>query len=248
MEALLKAASNLADGSPCHFTGSPIKTEGYTILIIRFPDANKSWAARIPLYQDVPLYTISVQPLEFVARNLPQVFAPRVHGYADVGTGKENSVGVSYMLLDWIDGASLQPWHLYSPSRSAKEKFIGQLVDQMLEMFLGTTVREGIVFYGQSLLPPAGLVSRPNCDIGVPSGTARNTPVTTTVWLTESVDRGLRRSLRQKKTSDAIDYLIQRSMIPRYIASEHENSPWVVVHGDLHNGNIIVDDDLNLCG
>lgn len=37
-------------------------------------------------------------------------------------------------------------------------------------------------------------------------------------------------------------------MIPQYVVSEHENSPWVFVHGDLHNGNIIVDEEFNIKG
>ena len=41
---------------------------------------------------------------------------------------------------------------------------------------------------------------------------------------------------------------MQRSMIARYVVAEHDESPWVFVHGDLHNGNIIVDDELNICG
>ena len=82
----------------------------------------------------------------------------------------------------------------------------------------------------------------------MPDGTPRGQPVTTTVWLTESVDRGLRRTFRGDKRSDPIDYLIQRSMIPRYVVPEYENKPWVFVHGDLHNGNIIVDEEFNICG
>lgn len=84
--------------------------------------------------------------------------------------------------------------------------------------------------------------------IGVPNGTPKGTPVTTTTWLTESVDRGLRRSVRQNKSGDAIDYLIQRSMVPKHIVPEYDDSPWVVVHGDLHNGNIIVDEEFNIRG
>jgi len=82
----------------------------------------------------------------------------------------------------------------------------------------------------------------------VPDGTPKHTPVTTTVWLIESIDRALRRNFRRKNTSMAIDYLIQRSMIPRYVVSEHEHSPWVVMHPDLHNANIIIDEDYNIKG
>ena len=83
---------------------------------------------------------------------------------------------------------------------------------------------------------------------GVPHGMLVGKSVTTTAWLTESVDRCLRRYLRCGKYSAAIDYLIQRSMISHYVVAEFEESPWVVVHGDLHNGNILVDKDYDVCG
>jgi hypothetical protein len=81
---------------------------------------------------------------------------------------------------------------------------------------------------------------------GVPDVTLKDTPVTATGCLTESVARSLRRAYRRNMCDTAIDYLIQRSTVLRYVVLECENSPWVVVHGDLHNGNIIVDEDFNL--
>lgn len=35
-------------------------------------------------------------------------------------------------------------------------------------------------------------------------------------------------------------------MVPRYVVAEYENNPWVFIHGDLHNGNIIVDEEYNI--
>lgn len=82
----------------------------------------------------------------------------------------------------------------------------------------------------------------------MPDGTPKGTQVSTSVWLTESVDRGIRRTLRRQDYSTAIDYLIQRSMIPRYVVAQHENCPWVFVHVDLHNDNIIIDEEYNIKG
>ncbi|KAE8306820.1 hypothetical protein BDV41DRAFT_582972 [Aspergillus transmontanensis] len=83
---------------------------------------------------------------------------------------------------------------------------------------------------------------------GVPDGTSKGTQVSTSVWLTESVDRGIRRTLHRHDYSTAINYLIQRSMIPQYVVPEHEHSPWVFVHVDLHNDNIIIDEEYNIKG
>ena len=83
---------------------------------------------------------------------------------------------------------------------------------------------------------------------GVPDGTLRYTSVSTTIWLTESIDRALRCNLRQSKTELVIDYLIERSMIRQYVVKEYEHSPWVMVHPDLHHANIIIDDEFNILG
>lgn len=45
-----------------------------------------------------------------------------------------------------------------------------------------------------------------------------------------------------------IDNLIQRSMVNRYVVSEHDTSPWAVVHPDIHSANIIADADANIIG
>lgn len=85
-------------------------------------------------------------------------------------------------------------------------------------------------------------------ETGVPDCTPKHTPVSTTTLLTESIDRALRRNLRQRKTALVVDYLIERSMIPHYVITQYEHSPWVVVHSDLHHANIIIDDEFNILG
>lgn len=84
--------------------------------------------------------------------------------------------------------------------------------------------------------------------LGLPDGVQNGTQISTSTWLTESVDRGLRRSLHRKDYSMVVDYLIQRSMVPKHVDTAHENSPWVFIHGDLHNGNIMIDQDFNITG
>ncbi|KAE8331516.1 hypothetical protein BDV39DRAFT_201166 [Aspergillus sergii] len=109
-------------------------------------------------------------------------------------------------------------------------KVLDQIADLILNMILECPLDDQTLFYG------------------VPDGTPKGTQVSTSVWLTESVDRGIRRTLHRHDYSTAIDYLIQRSMIPRYVVPEHENSPWVFVHVDLHNDNIIIDEEYNIKG
>lgn len=69
------------------------------------------------------------------------------------------------------------------------------------------------------------------------------------MWLTESVDRAIRRSLGNTDDIDVtIDYLIQRAMVPEMVVKEFDHAPWVLVHDYLHSGNLIVDDDLHIIG
>ena len=46
--------------------------------------------------------------------------------------------------------------------------------------------------------------------IGVPEFTPPSTPVSTTIWLTESINRVLRKQIRQKKTIKFIENLIKK--------------------------------------
>ena len=246
-DALLRIASSLCGGSPCHFVGDPITQSSCTILVIRFPKEDRSWAARIPEDQEYSFLDICVIPLECVALNFPNIPAPRLHGYFDAGAKGDNPVGVAYMLVDWIEGKHMPAWSLTSPTVSIRQKVLDQLAEMMLEILSTKEVKGNIHFYGMT---PAQLSTNlpSNLNSGVPDDTPKHTPVSTTVWLTESIDRGLRRNLRQKNTSTVIDYLIQRSMIPRYTVPEHVHSPWVFMHPDLHNANIIIDDDYNIKG
>ncbi|KAJ5109392.1 hypothetical protein N7456_006067 [Penicillium angulare] len=69
------------------------------------------------------------------------------------------------------------------------------------------------------------------------------------VWLTESLDRGLRRTLSgTARWGNAIDYLIMRSMIPDYAADLDKYSGFGFTHGDLHAHNIMRSDDFHLTG
>ncbi len=83
--------------------------------------------------------------------------------------------------------------------------------------------------------------------LGAPK-TTTNARLTARAWLTESVDRALRRNLRQQNLDLVINYLIQRAMIPRYVVTEVDQDPWVLHHPDLHAANFIIDDDYNVLG
>ena len=69
------------------------------------------------------------------------------------------------------------------------------------------------------------------------------------VWLTESLDRGLRRTLAgTARWGNAVDYLIMRSMIPSYTAECDKYTDIGFAHGDLNAHNIMIDSDFQLTG
>lgn len=61
-------------------------------------------------------------------------------------------------------------------------------------------------------------------------------------WLTESLDRGLKRTLNgSSRWGNAVGYLIMRSMIPEYAG--FDKYPAIGFdHGDLNAYNIMTDD------
>lgn len=67
-------------------------------------------------------------------------------------------------------------------------------------------------------------------------------------WLTDSLDRALRRTLSgTARWGDAVDYLIMRSMIPSY-AKWGGYMEFGFAHGDLNSHNIMIDANFQLTG
>jgi hypothetical protein len=83
---------------------------------------------------------------------------------------------------------------------------------------------------------------------GIPRGTAETPPSSAAAWLTEMVDRGIRRSLREGKTSRVIQRLIQQSMVSDLVVTMFNHSPWVSLHPDLQAANIIINKEWDIVG
>ncbi|RDW58926.1 uncharacterized protein DSM5745_11132 [Aspergillus mulundensis] len=83
----------------------------------------------------------------------------------------------------------------------------------------------------------------------VPSALAQGKSCLYSAWLTESLDRGLRRTLKgTARWGNAINYLIMRSMIPDYAAEYDQYSGLGFTHGDLNAHNIMKSDQFHLTG
>lgn len=127
---------------------------------------------------------------------------------------------VSYS--EWVSGEPLAIWNFQIPL-TKRHRFLDDLAEFLLQLW---TIHA----------PPASLSTR------------NHSPVYS-AWLTESIDRGVRRTLAgTARWGDAIDYLIMRSMIPDYAAEFDECAGVGFDHGDLNAHNIMKSDDLQLTG
>lgn len=70
------------------------------------------------------------------------------HDYVDAGAEGENSIGVAYILMDWLDGSHMKPWSLTEPPIKIKHHVLNQIADIMLNMLLKNPIDGDILFYG----------------------------------------------------------------------------------------------------
>lgn len=83
----------------------------------------------------------------------------------------------------------------------------------------------------------------------VPSALAQEKSCLYSLWLTKSLDRGLRRTLRgSARWGNAIDYLMMRSMIPDYSSEFDKYAGIGFTHGDLNAHNIMRNDEFHVTG
>jgi hypothetical protein len=69
------------------------------------------------------------------------------------------------------------------------------------------------------------------------------------VWFTQSLDRGLRRTLNgTARWGDPVDYLMMRSMIPEYTTGLNKYTAIGFLHGDLNAFNVTRDENFHLTG
>lgn len=121
---------------------------------------------------------------------------------------------------EWVVGEPVAVWNLQIPSQR-RHALLDDLAEFLLQLW--TTP------------PPAS---------PVPAQDTRYS-----AWLTQSLDRGILRTLRGKaRWGKAIDYLIMRSFIPEYASTFDEYIGFGLAHGDLNAHNIMKNDDFRLTG
>ncbi|EGC42504.1 conserved hypothetical protein [Histoplasma capsulatum var. duboisii H88] len=120
----------------------------------------------------------------------------------------------------WLPGKPLAIWNSQVPL-TQRHRLLDDLADFLLQLW--------------TVPVPASMLPSPS-----------KPPYST--WLTESLDRALRRTLfKTAKWGDTVDYLIIRSMIPSFAKWDHYID-LSFAHGDLNPYNIMIDANFQLIG
>ncbi|KAL5356848.1 hypothetical protein BJX96DRAFT_143493 [Aspergillus floccosus] len=121
---------------------------------------------------------------------------------------------------EWVRGTPLAIWNSQIPSLK-RQRLLDDLAEFLLQLW--TTP--------------------------VPSVLGQEKSCLYSVWLTESLDRGLRRTLTgTARWGNAVNYLIMRSMISKYAAAYDKYAGIGFAHGDLNAHNIMKSDNFHLTG
>ena len=77
----------------------------------------------------------TVTTMRYVQRTVPSIPVATVHAWSD--SEDVDGVGTPYMLLDWIEGRTLE-WNATCPPPSAREKVLAQLARYSVELLAST--------------------------------------------------------------------------------------------------------------
>lgn len=120
---------------------------------------------------------------------------------------------------EWVTGMPLTIWNLQIPLRR-RQRFLNDFVEFLLQLWT----------------------------ITVPPALTSETKISYSCWLTESLDRALKRTLNgTARWGHAIDYLIMRSMIPEYAGFDLYTEIGFD-HGDLNASNVLIGEEFELTG
>ena len=101
-------------------------------------DDGKLWALRIPYGEVRSDVECTVTTMRYVRRALPSVPVATVHAWSDKEDG--DGVGMPYILLDWIDGKTLE-WNANTPPLAARGKILAQLARHTADFLARTPIQ-----------------------------------------------------------------------------------------------------------
>jgi len=132
----LNIASSIR-GQPCTvFEGEELSGGCNIINRIVFDDGIL-WALRIPYDEMRSPVECTVTTMGYVQRTVPSIPVATVHAWSDSEDG--DGVGTPYMLLDWVDGKTLE-WNVNVPPPAAREKVLGQMAQYTVDLLARTAM------------------------------------------------------------------------------------------------------------
>jgi aminoglycoside phosphotransferase (APT) family kinase protein len=210
----LQTASSIRDQPCAIFEGDEFSGGCNIVNRIVFEDGI-IWALRFPYDEMRSAIEPTVTTMRYVLNTVPSIPVAAVHAWSDSEDG--DGVGTPYMLLDWIDGRTLE-WNASFPPSAARVKVLAQLAQYTADLLARTPMHAST----QSTL----------------------------TWILRRIDSRLTRIFTgDLPASDPIDCLIYRAMAEeRYFVPSLDTFPFPLMHTDLGQMNILVDDDFNITG
>ena len=154
--------------------------------------------------------------MHYVKRAVPDIPIAIVHTFSDSKDG--DGVGLPYILLDWIEGQTLEDWSSDSPSGPQRRKVLAQLARITVDLLRYTSEVEGS---GSTL---AWMRRRVNAKL----------------------KRILTGDLTSFDPVDCLIYAAMAEK--RYLVGHLDGLPFPLMHADLSKLNIIVDNEYNITG
>ena len=174
------------------------------------------WTLRVP-YNMEPVEG-TVKMMGYVKDTVPSIPIATVHAWSDSKDG--DGVGTPYILMDWIEGSTLE-WNANFPPLEARQKVMAQLAQYTVDMLVHT----------------------------VPLQSSTNSQSAFDRML-RRIDSRFRRIVSgDLPLFDPIDCLVYRAMAEKkYHISSLDNFLFPLMHTDLVGSNFLVDGDFNITG
>lgn len=149
-----------------------------------------------------------------------------------------NALGSPYIALQWAEGKPLK-WNDSTPARQEdREKVIRQVVEMQMAMLPICHKGESATKYME------GLIIKQIARITEPSLNSDKRPVRQSIQ--KEVDQHIKAIMTLYAGSPYAMHQVQATLLKKHIIPELDNEPHVLVHGDLGEGNIIVDENHNI--
>lgn len=122
-------------GQPCSlFDGREFSGGCNIVYCIAFKDGVR-WALRVPYDESRSAVALTATTMRYVHSTVPDVPIATVHAWSDSEDG--DGVGTPYMLLDWIEGRTLE-WNASYPSPIERGKVLAQLARYSTDLLART--------------------------------------------------------------------------------------------------------------